>query len=277
MKLLGIINDNNYKDYIEKGLDGFIFPLKDFSVDYKRYYTLNELKNYFDNNDKLGYVVINKMIFNQELTNLKEILKELEKIKVSGILFYDLAIYNLIKEMKLKIPLILNTTHMVTSTETINTYYNLGVKKAYLTNEITKEEIIRIRENTKSELFILLLGYPIVAIRKRHLLTNFYKNINQTKKKEVLIEEPKTKQKFLVRENNFGTSFFYYKILNLSNFYEKLNKYKDICGILDLSSFESNKALKIVLNYTNFNKEKLDLLLGRNRGFLNRKTIYKVK
>ena len=145
MKLLGVINDNNYLDYLNNGLDGIVLPLENFSVDYFKYYSIYDIEEYRKSTDKLLYVVINKMIFNNELDNLLNVLKRLENIKVDGVFFYDLAILNLVKKNKININLIYNGTHMVTNSDTIKLYYDLGVKEAYLSNEITKDEVLNIR------------------------------------------------------------------------------------------------------------------------------------
>ena len=46
MKLLGVIRDNNYLEYLDNGLDGLILPLENFSVDYFKYYSISFIKEY---------------------------------------------------------------------------------------------------------------------------------------------------------------------------------------------------------------------------------------
>lgn len=276
MKLLGVINDNNYLEYLDNGLDGLILPLEDYSVDYFKYYSISDINKYKTSTNKLIYVVINKMIFNNELDKLLNILKELEKIKVDGVFFYDLAILNLIKENKININLIYNGTFMVTNSDTINLYYNIGVKGAYLSNEITKEEILTIRNNTKSELFILLLGNPVVAMSRRNLLTSYFINKNKSKKDLITIKEPKSRQEFIVKEDSNGTTFFYNKRLNLSNVYKELESNINY-GIIEQGNYSKDEYIKLLKSFVNFNKKEIDALAGHNRGFLYRETIYKVK
>ena len=277
MKLLGIVNDKSYLKYLDEGLAGFIFPLQDFSVDYFKYYTLEDIKNYKSKTEKLCFVVINKMIFNNELSKLLDILKYLTTLKIDGVFFYDLAVVNLVKKYNLNLKLILNQTHMVTNSDTINLYYKLGVTGAYLSNEITKKEILTIRKKTSAELFILLLGNPVVAMSRRNLLTCYFINNNKQKEKELVIKEPKSGQEFLVKEDQNGTTFFYNKLLNLSNVYQELIDNSFDYGIIEQGNFTSNDYKELVKAFVNFNKEKLDEISGRNRGFLYREKIYKVK
>ena len=277
MKLLGVIRDSNYLEYLDNGLDGLILPLENFSVDYFKYYSISDIKKYKDDTDKLCFVVINKMIFNNELDNLLKVLKELENIKVDGVFFYDLAVLNLVKKHKINVNLIYNGTHMVTNSDTINLYYDLGVRGAYLSNEITKDEVLKIRSKTKSDLFILLLGNPVVAMSRRSLLTSYFANKNKSKSDLITIKEPKSGQEFLVKEDINGTTFFYNKRLNLSNVYKELVDNNINYGIIEQGEFSSDEYKELIKAFVNFNKEKIDELAGHNRGFLYRETIYKVK
>ncbi len=277
MKLLGVIRDSNYLEYLDNGLDGLILPLENFSVDYFKYYNISDIKEYKKNTDKLCFVVINKMIFNNELDNLLKVLKELENIKVDGVFFYDLAVLNLVKENKININLIYNGTHMVTNSDTINLYYDLGVKRAYLSNEITKDEVLNIRSNTKSDLFILLLGNPVVAMSRRNLLTSYFDNKNKSKSEIITIKEPKSGQEFLVKEDSNGTTFFYNRRLNLSNVYKELDNSGINYGIIEQGDYSSDEFKELINAFVNFDKQRIDELAGHNRGFLYRETIYKVK
>ena len=277
MKLLGVIRDNNFLEYLDNGLDGIILPLENFSVDYFKYYSISDIKEYKNSTDKLLYVVINKMIFNNELDDLLNVLKELESIKVDGVFFYDLAVLSLVKENKINLNLIYNGTHMVTNSDTINLYYDLGVKGSYLSNEITKDEVLNIRRNAKSDLFILLLGNPVVAMSRRNLLASYFINKNKSNNDLITIKEPKSGQEFLVKEDKNGTTFFYNRRLNLSNVYKELVDSGINYGIIEQGDYSSGEYKELINAFVNFDKQRIDALAGHNRGFLYRETIYKVK
>ena len=277
MKLLGVIRGNNFLEYLDNGLDGMILPLESFSVDYFKYYSISDIREYKNSTNKLLYVVINKMIFNNELDNLLTVLKDLETLKIDGVFFYDLAVLNLVRENNLSINLIYNGTHMVTNSDTINLYYDLGVKGAYLSNEITKDEVLNIRHNTKSDLFILLLGNPVVAMSRRSLLTSYFTNKNKSKDDLITIKEPKSGQEFIVKEDSNGTTFFYNRRLNLSNVYKELVDFGINYGIIEQGDYSSDEYKELINAFVNFDKQRIDELAGHNRGFLYRETIYKVK
>ena len=276
MKLLGVVT-SSYQKYLDTPLDGFIFPLENYAVDHFKYFTIEDIKKYKSKTTKECFVVINKMIFNKDIPNLITVLKILADLRITGVFFYDMAILNIVKEHNINLNLIFNETHLVTNSDTINLYYNLGVKGAYLSNEITLDDILTIRKKTKSELFVMLLGNPVAAMSKRHLLTSYFLHNSKPKKDTITIKEPVTKGEFLVKETDLGTTFFYNKILNLSNVYLKLQNSGINYGIINEGNFTTDEYISLINNFKDFNKSAIDKIAGHNRGFLYRETIYKVK
>ena len=266
---------NNILEY--KEADGFVLPLLNFSVDYKNYYSLDDIKKLISETNKKIFVVINKMIENDEIENLKEVLLELDKLNISGVFFYDLAVLELKKELNLNIDLVWNNTHMVTNYYTSNYYYDKGCKYSYLSNEITIDEIIEFKKNAKAKLIFMLLGYPVVSFSKRKLLTN------SDFDKELKIKEPKSLQEYKVIESEFGTTFKYNKIRNNASCLKELidNKLDYIYLIEDDINHNSFlEALKLTKEYIDNNNldyvDKMRDIFGSDTGFLYRKTIYKV-
>ena len=260
-----------------KEADGFVLPLLNFSVDYKNYYSLDEIKEINKNTNKKIFVVINKMIENDEVESLKEVLLELDKLNINGVFFYDLAVLELKKELNLNIDLVWNNTHMVTNYYTSNYYYDKGCKYSYLSNEITIDEIIEFKKNAKAKLIFMLLGYPVVSFSKRKLLTN------SNFQKELKIKEPKSLQEYKVIESEFGTTFKYNKIRNNASCLKELidNKMDYIYLIEDDINHDSFlEALKLTKEYIDNNNldyvNKMRNIFGSDTGFLYRKTIYKV-
>ena len=260
--------------------DGFVLPLLDFSVDYRNYYTLEDIISIRAKTNKKIFVVMNKMIENDEVESVKNKLLELDKIGIEGIFFYDLAILELKKELGIRIELVWNNTHMVTNYYTCNYYYySEGVKYAYLSNEITFDDIVTIKNKSKCSLIFMLLGYPVVSFSKRKLVSN------SGFKDNIIINEEKSKQKYMVFEDKNGTTFKYNKIRNNSICLKELiNNNLDYVYLieddidhdkfmngLNLTSEFINKQIEEKKYVTNMKK-----LFGGDTGFLYRKTIYKV-
>lgn len=263
-------------------IDGFILPLKDYSIDYESNYTLEEIIEIRRNTNKEIFIVMNRMIFNQDIINLKEILQKIEALKITGIFFYDLAFLKLKQELNLKTDLVWNAPHMTTNYKTCNYYYDKKVKYAYLSNEITLKEILEIKEKSKIIPMMTLISYPTVATSKRKLITNYHKMHNLENKENLTIEEKITKEKYLVTENKFGTTFKYGKILNNMAALEKLKEVDFPYLILIEDGISHNIFQKILTIIDKNRKENIKVdeiydLIGNNTGFLNKETIYKVK
>ena len=261
-----------------KNADGFVLPLVDFSVDYRNYYTIEEISDIKQKTKKKIFVVINKMIENKEIDKLKNNLKRLELLDISGIFFYDLALLKLKQELDLKIDLVWNNTHMVTNYYTCNYYYDKGCKYSYLSNEVTLDEILEINSKTKAKLIFMLLGYPVVAYSKRKLVSN------SGFKDEIKVKEPVSSQEYLVIEDKFGTTFKYNKVRNNASVLEQLiDNNLDYIYLIedDIEHDKFIRGLDLTSDYIN-NRSKdyvknMRELFGGDTGFLYRKTIYRVK
>ncbi|MBP3841596.1 MAG: U32 family peptidase [Bacilli bacterium] len=259
--------------------DGFVLPIKDYSVDYRNYYTLDEIKSIVNRTNKKIFVVMNKMMENSDIENIKNILIELDKINIYGIFFYDLSIIQLKKELNLNVNLVWNNTHMVTNYSACNYYYEEGCKYSYLSNEITLDDILLMNKNSKSSLIFMLLGYPVASFSKRKLVSN------SNFKDSIIISEDVSKQKYIVFEDKNGTTFKYNKIRNNSICLKELlnNNFPFIYLIEDDIDHDKfidglNLTSDFINNTIDNNKyvSSMKELFGSDTGFLYRKTIYKV-
>ena len=272
MKLL--IKPSKYVDAFNK-FDGLILPIKDFSTDYDTYFTLDEIRNIKEKFNKEIFVVVNRMFFNEDIDSLKELLLEIDKLNITGIFYYDLAVLELKRELDLKTDLVWNATFMVTNYKTCNYYYNKGVKYAYLANEITFDEVLEIKEKSNIIPMFTLFSYPTVATSRRSLVTNYQVMNNLEKTSEIEVEEKITKEKYLVKEDQFGTTFKYGKILNNISVLNKLREVDFPYLVCNEDGIDHETFMKVLDNLDDI--DLVNSLIGENTGFLNRKTIYKVK
>lgn len=266
--------------------DGIILALKDYSVQSMNYYTIDEIKTIKDNNPtKEIFISINKNLMNEDIEPLSVILKEIDKINVNGIFFYDTAVLQLHRELNLSTDLVWSSTHMVNNYKTCNYYYDKGCKYALLGKEITLEEIKEIITNSNITSMVEVVGLPSVAFSKRKLVSNYYSDLGKDKKDSIIIEEKMTKDKYIVNEDSNGTGFFLDKVVNgtsiLKDLYEVNCEYVIFREYgIDNSTF--NELVKDTKDYID-NKctdegyiEKYKKL-GDFTNFFFKKTIYKVK
>lgn len=284
MKLL--IEPENKNNCHEKLVDGLILSLKDYAVQSPVYYTIEEIKNIKSKNPNLEiFININKNILNNDIEPLKLILKELDNLSLSGIMFYDLALLKLKKDLNLNIDLVWNQTHMVNNYKTCNYYHSKGVKYALLGKEITLDEIIEILKNTTIIPMVEVIGLPSVAFSKRKLITNYYKDLNKEPKQVLDIVEKVTNSIYELTEDENGTSFFLKDIVNatsvIKELYDANLQYIIMRGYgIDEELFKNLLAdtKKYLENQcADDSYVKKYETLGTNTNFFFKKTIYQVK
>ena len=285
MKILTKINNKENINLYEKNSDGFIVGLKSFSVGFDSVFTVDEVKNIVELlPNKEIFVSMNKNIFNNELVLLEEKLNELNSIGIKGILFYDMSFLYLKNKNNLSVDLVWNQTHMVTNYNTCNYYYDKGCMYAYVSGEITLEEIIEIKEKSKSSLMVEVVSHQVMSHSKRKLLTNYYNSIGKSYSGELKTISEKN-ESYLIKEDNTGTVIKTSKILNGIPVIRDLVDTNINYVVVDESEIDSDvvvKSLELINEIIgNHNiDENINLsysLLGDNTSFFFKKTIYKVK
>ena len=93
-KIAAIVNNVQQAQNIQNYIDAYLLPIKDFSINYTNSFTLDEINKLKSLNKEI-FVIVNKNIHNTELENLIKLLKQIEKLSIQGIIFYDIAIVNL--------------------------------------------------------------------------------------------------------------------------------------------------------------------------------------
>ena len=239
-------------------VDTYILPVKNFSINYPNTFTLDEVKEILGFGKEV-FVMVNKNIHNSELESLEKLLLELDTLNIKGIFFYDIAVLTLKNKHKLKTDLVWSEEHLTTNYKTINFWYDKGVKYAYLSSELTKEEIDDISKKTKATLFINVFGYLPMFTSRRHLVNNYLKyfNLKDDNKSKKILKEGKS---YPIVDKKEGTTVYSNYILNATS--EQFNvKY------LVYNSYLIPDIKEVFVN----NK------YAKETGFLYEEVIYKVK
>ncbi len=289
MKLLVSLKTLELESYL-KFTNSFLIGLKDYCVNYHEAST-NEIKNLLEKYPQIElFISINKNIFNEDIEDLKLKLQELAKLKIKGILFYDLSILNLVKELNLDIPLVIHQEHMITNYNICNYYDDKEVEYAYLSSDITTEEILEIANKTKIKLMVFLVGNILITHSKRKLISNYYEYYQEDNKcNKHILKEKNKEEKYIIEETKQGTNILTYHILNGARAFLTL-KDKICYGVFDSNirgDLEEKDFLKILELYSlvlerkisdeDFLKEIAKISNNYHEGFFNKKTIYKVK
>ncbi len=274
------------EEELNLNVDAFIIGIKDYNVLNTLEIEIEKLDNYLNNRNI--YISLNKLFHNNELEKLNNLLKILENKKIKGVIFDDVSIYQLVKENNYNINLIWGNIHQVTSYKSINEWYNLGVKMAITSPDITLNEILEIKNNTKSQLFVPIYGKFEIFSSNRFLVKSYFDYINKNKNDNLyFIDNKLINQKYPIYEDTNGTRIINGSTMNGLEEYILLLK-NDIEYVI-INSFLIENIKEVVNNFKKvremFENDKIDMdkveqlskELGNDKVFLNKETIYKVK
>lgn len=268
MKITVIIQSIKQAISLKDCVDAFIVPIDRFSVNYGNTFSLDDVKNLKVLNKEI-FVAVNKNIHNDELSDLEELLMNLDKLGVSGIIFYDIAVVNLKRKLGLKTPLVWAQEHLTTNYGTVNYWYDKGAKYAYLSSELTKKEIDEIALNSKATLFLNVFGYVPMFTSRRHLVRNYleYFDLNDKSLNKTIYKEEKH---YPISDGENGTTVYSDYVLNCLD-----EEFTNI-GYLVFNSYliDSKVFEKVIIDYRN-KSSVYDFPF--NHGFLYKETFYKVK
>jgi putative protease len=259
-RYLIIPNDKKMNEYNN---DSFILPLKDFSVGFDVYFNtdeINELSSVYNVS-----VIINKFIHEKDLDFIKKLLLKLDNIKYFFV--EDFSLINYISKEKI----VLYPNHIISNYYSVNYLNELGFNNLVVSNELTIDELIEIKENTKSNLFYTLISKNNLMYSKRELLTNYYDNykINDRSNK-IIVNEEVSNHELIIKEEEKATTIFNNKIFCANKYLDKLDGYN---FIVNLSNID-DKSKKTILD--NLNKKDLYKLIDSDYYFLENRIVYKV-
>lgn len=244
--------------------------------------------NLINKSNKQVFIALNKLMTNSDLSLLKSYLKLIKNNSVAGILFDDPAVYQLCSKTDLNTSLIHFSSHLITNYRTADFWLKKGLNGVLLSTEITLDEIFSIRSQTSTPLLMQGYGYLPMFVSRRNLITSYLKYLQlPIKKEKYIIEEPISKRKFNIYENNKETIILSDYFINVYSLLPKLNNKIDYL-LLSSLGVESNKFKKVVNYFSKVIKDKEELKtindkiiklspIKPNEGFLFTKTIYKVK
>ena len=142
-------------------------------------FMMDELKEYVEyahNLNKKVYVTVNIVFHNEELDGLEEYLKYLYDIHVDAIIVSDPVVIDTVNNLGLDLEMHLSTQASVLNSRAAKYYQNLGVKRIVLAREASKDDIIRIKEETGLDIECFIQGAMCTSFSGRCVLSNYTTN-----------------------------------------------------------------------------------------------------
>lgn len=252
------------KDILTKDIKGLIIGVKNLSI-YPLELEIEDIIDIANSTDKEITIAINKMIHNKDLELVREVLTKVKDSRIKKIMFYDLGVFNICKNMNIDKELILNEEHLNASISSNNFYYNEGIKNTFITSDITYNELLEIKQNTKMNIYYTVYGFLPIFYSRRYLLTNYFKYINKDMKDNTYYIF-NNNLRYMIKEYTYGT-IIYSPLVNLINEIDKIKSIDNL--VIDLSYNEDTTIIDKFIN-----KESMD---NTYTGFFDKKTIYKLK
>ena len=196
-------------------------------------------------------------------------------MNIQGVLFYDLAVLELAKEINFTKNLVVAQNHSNCSIYSNNYFNNLGVKYALLSSEITLEEVYEIKKNTNMDIIIPVYGHIPMAYSNRHLLTSYFDYIKKDMDNDYYYIKDNDNY-HIVKEEKEGTSIYNSHILDLDCELKVINE-NNIDYVLLYHEFISEEDYtKTLQKYVDIKNLKKQTFKDNYKGFSYTKTIYKV-
>lgn len=140
-------------------------------------FSIEEIKEacvFAHNLGKKIYVTVNIVFHDNNLENLDNYLITLKEIGVDAVIVSDIVAVKLAQKAGLDI--ILSTQASTLNYEAVNFWKNLGVKRIVLGREASREDIIRIKQETGVELECFIHGAMCTSISGKCVLSNYCTN-----------------------------------------------------------------------------------------------------
>lgn len=204
------------RKYIEAGADAIAVGEHRFGMRLPGEVTLDELGVWIPWAHERGvkvYIVVNKILSNDELPQLPEYLRRVQELKADAVIFGDPAVLIAIRQAAPGMPLHWNAEMTSTNYETAAYWETKGAKRVVLARELNLDETLEIKSKLSSmEVQVQVHGITNIYHSKRSLVTNYQAHqgrAEQTLKGLddglFLIEQERQDERYPVYEDENGT------------------------------------------------------------------------
>ncbi|WP_425539948.1 peptidase U32 family protein [Microaceticoccus formicicus] len=167
------------KTAIEYGADAVYLAGKNFGLrTASKNFTDDQIKEateYCHSRGKKIYITMNIIPHNSDLVGIGEYVRTLEEIGVDAVIVSDAGMVSIIRRITKTLPIHLSTQASVTNYETVNFWYDYGLRRVILARELSLDEISEIKQNIPDdmELEMFVHGAMCISYSGRCLLSNY--------------------------------------------------------------------------------------------------------
>lgn len=195
------------------GADAIVIGVEKYSIRSSVCVQENELSLWKDKCNRLGlklYINLLRMIMDEDLSKIRQLLLMFKELNIDGIYYADEGIFFEAKKIGIEDKLIYQPETLVTSSNDVNFYLDLGIQSISLAHELSLEEILSIAK-VNNNVEILIHGYFSILYSRRPLVTNYLSAIQKENanpyKRYDLIEQTRN-ERMPILEDEAGTHIF---------------------------------------------------------------------
>ena len=233
------------------------------------------------------YIALNIMMHNQDVEDVKEFFLFLKNLKVSGIIFGEVGVYEIAKEVGMEDLLIYNPETLNTNSYDPVFWKQLGIKGLTISKEITLEDLKDICKESPLELSMIGHGHLNMFHSRRPLIENFFKY--QRSEYEELINNRKLRiveeirnESYPIFQDRHGTHIFRDKALES---FQEVREIKDALDVFIIDGIfkDTEYLIEVMQTYQRIVDEDNQTLAeektkeyreDHDSGFLYKKTVY---
>lgn len=197
MNKLVTVTNKNYISKLKKEDVTLVYPLRFFSTGYEEYFDINDIDD---------FVLINRILTDSDLDKLEVILKNSH---VKGIIFDDLGILGVIKDLNITKILLLD--HIANNSKSLN-YYLEYVDSVVVSSDLSKEEIKLVVKNANKKVVVYAFGLKALMYSRRNLVTNYEKHFKIEENN--ILDASINNKYFKFIESKEGTKVYAYPYYN---------------------------------------------------------------
>jgi len=131
---------------------------------------LNEVVSFCKENNVKTYLTLNTIVFEEELSEVEEIVAKAKQAGVYRIICSDLAVADICH--KHNFPFCISTQSSISNSFAANVYKRLGAVRIVLARECSLDEIKKIRANTDLEIEAFIHGAMCIAVSGRCFMSH---------------------------------------------------------------------------------------------------------
>ncbi len=257
MKILTTLHDSQKLDDILKVADGIIIGdanyAKALTQDFKEE-ILDIIEKTYQQQKEI-FILLNKLYTDKELLEVKAYIMRLPVDKITGFIGADIGLVSILESLNLSSKFVYNPETLLTNDEDFNDLASEGIMGAFVSKEITLEDIIEITELKQYQLFYFGHGHMSMFYSKRQMLETFsdYQNKPNTLHKDkslTLKEFKRVDETYPVLEDEAGTHVFRGTVFNSFKAITELKNHVDYF-VVDTLFMDDDYAIKVIPMYQN--------------------------